>query len=121
MFVYPQRQGVSMARNSNATASACSQLNLRGSRAKKGLSLEQIAETTKISMRFLKAIEDEEFDKLPGGIFNTSYLKQYAVAIGFDPAKLLSFYDRRTAPQQTAEVLMEPETRGLLRWFRVPV
>ena len=40
-------------------------LNLAVHRQKEGISLEQIAEVTKISIRFLKAIEDEEFEKLP--------------------------------------------------------
>ena len=44
-------------------------LNLAARRAKAGLSLEQIAEMTKISIRFLRAIENEEFPLLPGGIF----------------------------------------------------
>src|SRR5271154_3194199 len=73
-------------------------LDLARSRKKAGVSLEDIAEGTKISLRFLRAIEEEEFDKLPGGIFNTSYLRQYAVAIGYDEAELLAHYERKINP-----------------------
>ena len=96
-------------------------LNLSTQRQKKGISLEQIAEITKISMRFLRAIEDEEFDKLPGGIFNTSYLRQYAAAIGLEESGLLAYYERIMNPEPAAGAMASPSERGLLdRWFRLP-
>ena|SRR6266542_5726128 len=67
-------------------------LSLAAIRSSRGITLEQIAESTKISTRSLRAIEDGEFKKLPGGIYNTSYIKQYARAIGFDESELLAFY-----------------------------
>jgi cytoskeletal protein RodZ len=67
-------------------------LGLSTIRRNRGISLEQIAESTKISIRSLKAIEGGDFHKLPGGIYTTSYLKQYAKAIDFDEAELLAFY-----------------------------
>lgn len=96
-------------------------LNLPGRRKALGLSLEKIADSTKISIRFLRAIEDEEFEKLPGGIFSTSYLRQYAAAIGFDEGKLLTYYSRQTEPPRTGEDFAECGNRGLLRWLRMPV
>jgi cytoskeletal protein RodZ len=102
----------------NAKAAELTQLNLRGRRMKQGLSLEQIAETTKISIRFLHAIEAENFKELPGGIFNTSYLKQYAAAVNFDEAKLLSFYEREMSPAPSVNVVPDRSaTRGILRWI----
>lgn len=86
---------------------------------KQGLSLEQIAETTKISIRFLRAIEAEDFKELPGGIFSTSYLKQYAAAVKFDEAKLLSYYEREMNPAPSMSVQPDgPPQRGLLKWLR---
>jgi cytoskeletal protein RodZ len=101
-----------------ATRSKYTQLNLQKSRVDCGLSLEKIADSTKISIRFLHAIEDEEFEKLPGGIFNISYLRQYATAIGFDEAKLLAFYSRKTEPERSEVVVRKP-IRGIRRWFGV--
>ena len=64
-------------------------LNLAERRAKTGISLKEIAESTRISIRFLEAIEREDFDVVPGGIFLRSYLKQYAAAIGCNAGELL--------------------------------
>ncbi len=61
-------------------------------RNKKGISLEQIAEQTKLGVRMLRAIEEGNFSKLPGGIYNTSYIRQYAKAIDFDENELLAYY-----------------------------
>src|SRR5215813_2600825 len=71
----------------------CTHLGLARWRRKKSLSLEQIADTTKISVRSLQAIESEEFKKLPGGIYSTSYIRQYARAIDFDESQILSLYN----------------------------
>ena len=65
-------------------------------RRNRGLSLEQISQNTKISVRALQAIEEGEFKKLPGGIYNTSYIRQYARAIEFDESELLAYYHRTT-------------------------
>jgi len=51
-------------------------LGLATIRQNRGISLAQIAELTKISVRSLEAIERGEFSKLPGGIYNTSYIRQ---------------------------------------------
>lgn len=73
-------------------------LELATIRRNRGISLEQIAETTKISLRSLQAIEQGDFRKLPGGIYNTSYIKQYARAIDYDEAAILAFYHSEMNP-----------------------
>ena len=71
-------------------------LGLASIRRNRGVSLEQISQNTKISVRALQAIEDGDFKKLPGGIYNTSYIRQYARAIEFDEFELLAYYHSRT-------------------------
>jgi cytoskeletal protein RodZ len=61
-------------------------------RQNRGISLQQIAESTKISIRSLEAIEQGDFRKLPGGIYNTSYIRQYARAIDYDESEILAVY-----------------------------
>jgi len=68
-------------------------LGLSTIRRNRGISLEEIAAVTKISVRSLKAIECGEFKKLPGGIYNTNYIRQYAKAIDFDESVLLNYYN----------------------------
>jgi cytoskeletal protein RodZ len=72
-------------------------LGLSTIRRNRGISLEQIAESTKISIRSLEAIEQGDFRKLPGGIYNTSYIRQYARAIEYDECALIAFYTREMA------------------------
>jgi cytoskeletal protein RodZ len=61
-------------------------------RSTKGISLEEISRDTKIKVSTLKALEDGNFDSLPGGIYNISYIRQYARAIGIDESPLVEFY-----------------------------
>jgi cytoskeletal protein RodZ len=71
-------------------------LGLATIRRNRGISLEQISEATKISVRLLDAIERGDFRKLPGGIYNTSYIRQYARAIDYDESALLAVYYQET-------------------------
>ena len=73
-------------------------LELATIRRNRGISLTQIAESTKIGVRLLEAIERGDFRKLPGGIYNTSYIRQYARAIDYDETAILAFYYRQTTP-----------------------
>src|SRR6201995_4480106 len=66
-------------------------------RRERGISLSQIATATKISVRSLQAIEDGDFRKLPGGIYNTSYIRQYARAIDVDECELVAYYEESVA------------------------
>jgi cytoskeletal protein RodZ len=66
--------------------------DLAGLRATRGLSLEEIARATRITLRYLEAIERGEFEKLPGGVYNINYIRQYARAAGCDEAMLLDHY-----------------------------
>jgi cytoskeletal protein RodZ len=72
-------------------------------RQQKGISLETIAASTKLSVRHLEAIESGDFSRLPGGVYNTSYIKQYARAIEFDEADLLAFYQATCFPPIPAQ------------------
>ena len=76
------------------------------------VSLEKIAEITKISPLFLDAIVREDFDKLPGGIFDRSYIKQYAVAAGVDADEILQRYQEHLAAKESrAAELSRPQRR----------
>jgi cytoskeletal protein RodZ len=67
-------------------------LGVRTWRLERGITLESIAEATKISVRLLEAIEKGDFKRLPGGIYDTNYIRQYARAIDFREAELLAAY-----------------------------
>lgn len=59
--------------------------HLREAREKRGVSLRQIATSTRISLRTLEALENNEIKKLPGGIFSRAFVRSYAQEIGLDP------------------------------------
>ena len=67
-------------------------LGVKTWRLDKGISLDAISASTKLSTRLLEAIEAGDFKRLPGGIYNTNYIRQYARAIGFNEADLLAYY-----------------------------
>jgi cytoskeleton protein RodZ len=58
---------------------------LRQAREQRGVSLQELAVTTKISARVLEALERNDPSKLPGGIFSRSFVRAYAREVGVDP------------------------------------
>jgi cytoskeleton protein RodZ len=66
--------------------------NLRREREMRGVTLQEISAATKISVRFLLALEDEAFAKLPGGIFTRSFIRAYAKYLGLDEEHVLAEY-----------------------------
>jgi cytoskeletal protein RodZ len=72
---------------------------LRLAREARGITLREISEQTRISTRYLEAIESDDYKRLPGGIFNKSFIKAYAKYIGFDEKEALEAY-ARTAREQ---------------------
>jgi len=79
---------------------------LRRARESRGVSLREISEQTRITMRHLEAIEADDYKHLPGGIFNRSFIKAYARYVGFDEARALDLYaqEARERGEQTEEV-----------------
>jgi cytoskeleton protein RodZ len=65
---------------------------LRREREMRGISLDEIVTTTKIGTRLLRALENEQFDLLPGGIFNKSYVRAYAKCVGIDEDEAVAAY-----------------------------
>ncbi len=65
---------------------------LREARERRGLSLRQISNATKISMPTLEALERNDFARLPGGIFGRGVVRSYAVEVGLDPESTLETF-----------------------------
>lgn len=64
--------------------------NLRRERELRGVELREMAEATKISLRFLQALEQDRVDILPGGIFPKAFVRQYAKHLGLDPERVVA-------------------------------
>jgi cytoskeleton protein RodZ len=68
---------------------------LRQARERRGISLRQIAASTKISVAALEALERNDVSKLPGGIFSRGFVRSYATEVGLDPdVTVREFLDR---------------------------
>lgn len=65
---------------------------LRREREMRGITLDEIAESTKISRRHLESLENEDFDSLPGGIFNKGFVRAYARFLGIDEDQAVADY-----------------------------
>lgn len=66
---------------------------LKSERIKKGLTLEEIQEITKIRIRYLKAIEDGDFSVMPALAYAKGFVKSYAEALGLDGNELVKKYE----------------------------
>jgi cytoskeleton protein RodZ len=75
---------------------------LRVAREARGITLREISEQTRISTRYLEAIESDDYKRLPGGIFNKSFIKAYAKYIGYDEKEALEAYARTAREQGTS-------------------
>ena len=71
---------------------------LRRERQKRNLQLDQVSRELKISTRFLEAIEEEQFDRLPGGVFAKSFVRQYARMLDLDEEEAAAEVQRTLAP-----------------------
>jgi cytoskeletal protein RodZ len=65
---------------------------LRKQREQRGIELDAISNTTKISTRMLRALEEEHFDQLPGGVFNKGFVRAYARHVGLDEQEAIADY-----------------------------
>ena len=78
-------------------------------RQRLGLTLQEVSSFTKLHPRFLKAIEQGDFSKLPGGILSKSFIRSYAQEIGIDDSQAVSEYLAITG-QAPPEPVLESTT-----------
>jgi cytoskeleton protein RodZ len=66
---------------------------LQRERERQGVSLEAVAEGTKVQLRYLEALEADQFASLPGGVFNKGFVRSYCRFLGLDEDQWLARYD----------------------------
>ena len=99
---------------------------LRRERELRHISLDDVAERTKISRRYLEAIEEERYDRLPGETFVRGFIRAYAQSVGLDPDDTLLIYNHSrlvhdVAAPQTEHLAPDRRTwnERLLLWLLV--
>ena len=70
--------------------------HLRREREMRGVSLQEISTATRIGVRFLEALENEQWDRLPGGVFNRGFIRAVARFLGLDEEGLVGEYSLLT-------------------------
>lgn len=83
---------------------------LKREREMREVSLEELTKATRISIRFLLALENEDWEKLPGGVFGHGFVRTIARYLGLDEESLLGEYDMARGGQALAEPA-KPEER----------
>lgn len=73
---------------------------LQGKREGEKISLETVAQKTRISPVYLKALEKDAFQLLPGEIYICGFLQSYAKLIHLDPSEILDLYRRQVKPAE---------------------
>jgi cytoskeleton protein RodZ len=88
--------------------------HLRREREMRGISLDEIVATTKIGRRLLVALEEEQFEMLPGGIFNKSYVRAYAKCVGMNEDEAVAEYleAAKEAPPDTKVIAHQHAFHG---------
>ena len=98
--------------------------HLKREREMRGVTLEEVSSATRIATRFLKAIEEEKWEQLPGGVFNRGFVRAVARYLGLDEENTVAEYtlavgDRQTVPVWTGSPpAVTPDTTGF-RQFTV--
>src|SRR6202167_983306 len=96
--------------------------SLKREREMRGVTLEEISAATRIATRFLRAIENEEWEQLPGGGFNRGFVEAVAWYLGLDEESIvaeyiLSFDDRPSVPVWTGSPPAVTADQPWLEWI----
>src|SRR5262244_1730247 len=83
---------------------------LRLAREARGIGLREICNQTRISVHYLEAIEANDYKRLPGGVFNRSFIKAYARCVGYSEREAIEGYTRylREHGESTDDVNTHP-------------
>ena len=84
---------------------------LRNARIKKGYTIDDLQQITKIQKRYLIAIEEGQFDHLPGDFYVRAFIKQYSDAVGISSDELLEEYKAEIPNSQPTQESAPEETK----------
>ncbi|MFZ0463338.1 MAG: RodZ domain-containing protein [Candidatus Acidiferrales bacterium] len=93
--------------------------HLKREREMRGVSLEEIAAATRISIRFLEALENEQWERLPGGIFNRGFIRSVAKFLGMDEEGLVAEYALETRERPEIAVWTKEPVRQRPNWAAI--
>jgi cytoskeleton protein RodZ len=92
--------------------------NLRREREMRGVSLEEISAATRIGTRFLQALEADQWDQLPGGVFNRGFIRAVARYLGLDEDSLVAEYALEAKNRDELRGVAEPVEGPRTEWLK---
>lgn len=93
--------------------------HLKREREMRGVSLEEISAATRISVRFLEALENQQWAQLPGGIFNRGFIRSIAKFLGMDEDGLVAEYALETRERPEIAVWTKEPVKPRPNYFRI--
>jgi len=93
--------------------------HLKREREMRGVSLDEISAATRISVRFLEALENEQWERLPGGIFNRGFIRSVARFLGLDEDGLVAEYALETRERPEIAVWTKEPVRKRANWAAI--
>jgi cytoskeleton protein RodZ len=90
--------------------------HLKREREMRGVSLEEVSAATRISTRFLEAIESDRWESLPGGVFNRGFIRSVARYLGLDEDSMVAEYSLETRGRVEAGVVPDPPMEMPRNW-----
>jgi cytoskeleton protein RodZ len=82
---------------------------LREARNRRKVELSEVEAVTRIRFRYLRAIEDEEWDVLPGGVYTRGFIRTYASFLGLDGDRLVNDYQQSVEPWHRSAEAPQPQ------------
>jgi cytoskeletal protein RodZ len=89
--------------------------SLREARARRKLSYDQVEAETKIRAKYIRCLEDEEFDTLPSGTYVKGFLRTYADYLGLDGQLYVDEYNSRYGDSHAEDMIFRRRERPLPR------
>ncbi len=90
---------------------------LKTTRSAKGLTLQEIEKRTKIRLKFLQALENDDYTLLPSPVYARGFIKNYSTILRLDTDKVLALYRRQVDEQKRYKAppkeLTEPLSRSI--------
>ncbi|PBB05924.1 helix-turn-helix domain-containing protein [Salimicrobium humidisoli] len=84
---------------------------LKEARQAKGLSQEEIESSTKIQQKYLQAMEENNFEFLPGKFYTRAFIREYASAVGLDPEEVMNEHENELPAVDERSAAVYPRSK----------
>ena len=96
---------------------------LKREREKKGLSLDQLSQITRLRKHYLEALEEEKWDNVPSPVYVKGFIRSYAQGIGIDAKEAISLYEHTASAEEEIPkpLTVSKEPKSKIAYFIIPL